>query len=133
MNFSSVIIKSTLLSTCIFWLVIMSENFETDIIPFIFISIIPITLCCSLTILFTITPFFWLKNKKKSNTDVHKRYFPFYTLSCFGLCISIIIGSRFDIFIISFFSAAFFTSLQAWIWFVKDNSKTDLESKNALK
>ncbi len=122
MNVPSVILKSTLLSASIFWIIVMSEDFNLDMIPFIFFSFIPISLCCLITILFTITPFFWLKKMNMSNNEVYKKWFPYYAIICFSLCFYGVIKSNFNIYPISFLASAFFTTMQSWIWFAKANN-----------
>ena len=114
MNTSKNIIKSTLLATCIFWLIILSKGFEAIMIPLIFLSIIPISISCAITILLTILPFFWLKNKETTNRKVFETYFPFYTIVLFSLCLYFSIKE--PIFI-SFFASAFFVAMQSWVWF----------------
>ena len=121
MNVPSVILKSTLLSACIFWTIIITEDFDWDMIPFVFLSFIPISIFCLITILFTIVPFFWLKKANMSNYDVYKRHFPYYAIACFCLCFYGIITFDFDVFLISFFASAFFTTMQSWIWLTQVN------------
>ncbi|MDO5973543.1 hypothetical protein [Flavivirga jejuensis] len=118
MNMPSVILKSTVLATCIFWIIIISENFQSGMIPFIFLSIIPISICCTITILFTVMPFFWFKSDGLRNETVFKKYFPFYTIVSFCLCLYGVFELTFAI---SFFVSAFFTTMQSWVWIVKDN------------
>ncbi|MDO5980097.1 hypothetical protein [Flavivirga spongiicola] len=120
MNTPSVILKSTILATCIFWIILISENFQNDMIPFVFLSIIPISICCTVTILFTIMPFFLLKKDGSSNKSVFKKYFPFYAIVSFSLCCYGVIELTFAI---SFFISAFFTTMQSWIWLAKDNQQ----------
>ncbi|ULC59014.1 hypothetical protein MBM09_13995 [Flaviramulus sp. BrNp1-15] len=111
--------KSTLLATIIFWLIIFTENFESDMIPFILLSIIPISICCAITITTTIVPFFWLQNEGTSNSKIFKTYFPFYAIVSFGLCFY---GALESLFTISFFASAFFTTMQSWVWFGREKT-----------
>ncbi len=124
MNTPSVILKSTILATCLFWIPIMSKDFQSDMILFVFLSIIPISLCCAFTILLTIAPFFWFHGKASSDGSVHRnkvifnKYFPFYAITTFSLCLY---GTIKFSFAISFFISVFFTTMQSWIWFAKNN------------
>ncbi|MDO5970910.1 hypothetical protein Q4Q35_13950 [Flavivirga aquimarina] len=126
MNISSVIFKSTVLATCIFWIVIMSQGFQNYMIPLVFLSMIPISICCAITIFLTIVPFFWVRRGELvdefdgRNRIIFKKYFPFYAIVSFSLCLYGIVES---IFAISFFVSAFFTTMQSWVWLAKDNEK----------
>lgn len=114
MNIADTIAKATLLATCIFWVIIFSENLEEQLILYIFLSIIPIGICCAITIIFTIAPFFWFC--KKNNKIVFQLFFPFYAIVSFSMCSYGFIETP-DI--ICFWAAAFFTSLQSWVWIAK--------------
>lgn len=128
MRYSKTILKSILLSTTIFWTVIFSEDFDTNMLFWAFISMIPITLCCSLTIMFTISPWFYINAKVKPQ-DVYKRYFPYYAIICFSICVYAIWKNNFDIYAISFFSSACLTLMQTWNWLVTDNQGSQLINK----
>lgn len=128
MNISSTIMKATMLSTTIFWLVIFSEDFQEEMFPFVLISIIPISICCALTIFITIVPFFSCINKIEI-TNIYKKYFPFYAIVIFCLCFYGIWESHFNVYPISFFVSAFFTCMQSWTWIVKDNMLPETQSK----
>ena len=124
MKVSKTIFKSTLLATIIFWLIILcKERFYPFMILVIPLSMIPIGICCSVVILLTILPFFW--NPEKSNKDnntIFKKYFPFYSITSFSLCLYGFIKVE-EIY--CFWVSAFFTSLQAWIWLTKANAKIE--------
>lgn len=115
MNVPINIIKSTLLATVIFWLIILAKDFESDMIALIFLSVIPISICCAITILITIAPFFWL-NKKLTPRMVFKKYSPFYAIVVFSLCLY---GTFQEPITICFYASAFFTTMQSWVWFGK--------------
>ncbi len=124
MNIPSVILKSTILATCIFWLFTISKGFQIDMLLLVFLSIIPISLCCTFTILLTIAPFFWFQGKEASdrsynrNKVVFNKYYPFYTIAIFSLCLY---GAIKFSFANSFFISVFFTTMQSWVWFAKSN------------
>lgn len=122
MRYSKSILKSILLSAIIFWLVIFSEAFEASMLFWVFISLVPITVCCSLTVLFTISPWFALQPKLRPQ-EIYKKYFPYYAIFSFALCFYCLWKTKFDLYTISFFSSAYFTSLQIWNWLVLDNQK----------
>lgn len=125
MNLPSNIAKSSLLAGLIFWIVGGTEGFNSvTIIPIIFISYIPIFICCALTILVTICPFYWLAEKNSlSKRDVFNRYYPYYSIVCFGLCSYGIYSNTHETFFIGFFISIFITTMQSWIWFAKEPSK----------
>lgn len=117
MNIAGTIGKATLLATCIFWLLIFSEDFDINVIPFILLSLFPISICCALVIVFTIVPFYWFYNKKSDgNKIVFQWFFPFYSIASFSLCFYGFCKSPEAI---PFFASAFFTSLQSWVWLSK--------------
>lgn len=113
--------KSTLLATFIFWIIILTERVDTVTLALAFISIIPIFICCVVTITFTIYPFFWwFETEDFDKKSVFRNYFPFYCIIFFGLCSYCILGSNFEIYTIAFCTASFITTIQSWIWFTKD-------------
>ena len=113
--------KSTVLATFIFWLIIFTERFEVEMLAIVFISAIPIFICCVVTIAITICPFFWLyETEVFDKKSVFRTFFPFYSIIFLGLCIYGILVSNFEIYMIAFFTASFITTSQSWIWFTKD-------------
>lgn len=117
MNISKTIIKATLLATCIFWFIIISKNFEEIMLPLFFLSMIPISICCTIVLLFTIVPFFWLKKKTTTNKTIFEIFFPFYAITCFSLCLC---ASLKEPSLLCFFASVFITTMQSWIWFGKE-------------
>ena len=121
MNLPKTILKAIILATTIFWLILTAtEGFNEDRIYLVFLSLIPISICCSLVIALTISPFFWLKKSGDSNRLVFKKYFPFYTIISFSLCLY---GTLQDPLIICFYLSAFFTTMQTWVWLAKGNEQ----------
>lgn len=118
MNTSRVILRSTFLAASIFWIIIFSENFEHIMILLFFLSIIPISICCAITILITILPFFWFKKDGTSPQSIFNSYFPYYAIAMFSICLY---GVWKEPEVISFFVSAFLTTMQAWVWFGKKN------------
>ncbi len=111
------ILKATCMSFVIFWTILLTEErFIIDILPYMFLSVIPIALCCMLTICLTIAPFFWSKNENTSLKKVYNTYFPFYAIALFGICTYMLTTSNFKIFPVAFISSAFFTLLKSWHW-----------------
>ncbi|TYA86804.1 hypothetical protein [Seonamhaeicola marinus] len=111
------------MATIIFWSIIISDQgFDTLMLAGIPLSMLPIGISCSIVIILTILPFFW--NSDKANRDnevVFKRYFPYYAITSFSICLyGFILVTE----VYFFWFSAFFTSLQAWIWFTKSNTKT---------
>jgi hypothetical protein len=120
-NLSSTLLKAICLATILFWVLIISEGFN-QISLLILISIIPIAIVCSLTIIVTITPFFWLAKEGVTDLKIFKRYFPYYSIITFGISIYYIIDTNFESFVCAFFITAFITLMQSWIWICKPNS-----------
>ncbi len=123
MNIPGNIAKSSLLATLIFWGIGLTEGAELFAIALMFISYIPIFLSCSLVILATICPFFWLAETEKfNNKQVFRMYFPYYAIICFAICMYGIFSNTREMFSIGFFVAVFITTMQSWIWFAKETS-----------
>jgi len=121
MHILSNIGKSSLLAASIFWIIILSDTFDWDMVPFIFLSLIPIYVICALTILITICPIFWfLENDNYSKQRIFKTYFPIYTTLMFILCAYSIYKISTDIVVLSFFISAYITTVQSWVWFSKE-------------
>lgn len=121
MNIIKNISRSTLLATAIFWLIIYKDVGDDAILLFMFLSLLPIFLCCLVTILITIYPFYWLiSNDTRTNSCVFKTYFPYYAIVSFCGSMLTIIASDFELFVISFFTSAFITTSHSWMWFSKE-------------
>jgi hypothetical protein len=118
-NLGVAILKATLMTTIIFWLFVFYDDFDLGMIPYILLSIIPISIICSLTILFTIMPFFWFLKNNTSKKIIFEKYFPFYSIMIFLLFLYAIVISRFQEYVIAFFMSAFFILIQSWIWLCK--------------
>ena len=119
-NLSSTLLKAICLATVLFWILIISEDFY-QISLLILISIIPIAIVCSLTIIVTITPFFWLAKENVTDHEIFKRYFPYYSIITFGISTHFVILSNFESYVCAFFITAFITLMQSWIWICKPN------------
>lgn len=124
MDIPITIIKATGLSSIIFWSIIFTEVFNTDMFLFVIVSFIPIIICCALTIWLTIAPFFWLKKAGTNLKTIRNRYFPFYSIMLFALSAFASIGSEFDIYVMAFVISAFFTALKSWSWIIESDKKT---------
>ncbi|WP_299386747.1 hypothetical protein [uncultured Lacinutrix sp.] len=122
MNVPSNVGKSTLLAMCIFWIINFTKDVSMDLAGIVLLSAIPIFICVTLVIIITICPIFWiLKKDTISNYAIAKKYFPYYAIVMFGLCLMGVIASRADIYSISFFITVFITTAQSWVWFAKEN------------
>ena len=120
-NLSSTLLKAICLATTLFWILIIPEDFNQF---WFIISIIPIAIVCSLTIIVTITPFFWLAKENVTDHEVFKKVFPYYSIIAFGISVYFMIETNFESFICAFFITAFITLMQSWIWICKPNSIT---------
>lgn len=121
MNIPTNIGKSTILATCIFWTINLTHEGDLDFAPIIILSLIPICICVTLTILITICPIFWaFKKENDSNITLVKKLFPYYAIVAFSLCVFGATASNYDFYFVSFFIAAYLTTAQSWIWFAKE-------------
>ena len=103
-NLALIILKAILFATILFWtLIISDEGLNKNILSFAIISIIPIAIVCSIAVIVTITPFFWLAKEGVSDKDIFKKYFPYYSLIAFGISSYFIISTNFEDFVCAFF------------------------------
>ena len=124
MNVPGNVAKSTILASVVYWTIIVSDEFDKDIVPFVMLSYIPIFLCVLVIVLGTIYPFFWAaKNTDFNSKKVFKTCFPYYSIVAFSICSLSIVALDFNIFIIAFCSSAFITVSQSWVWFAKEDIK----------
>ncbi|APZ45102.1 hypothetical protein BW723_01780 [Polaribacter reichenbachii] len=126
------LVKASILSAIIFWIQVLFEDYNTviRIIPYVFLSIIPIFIICSFTVFFSILILYYSVRNKMSNPEIFKRFFPYYTIVIFGICSYFIIISNFQTFVCIFFITAFFTLMQTWIWLCKLEINKISEEKN---
>jgi hypothetical protein len=118
-NLPNTLVKSTLLSATVFW-VILAKEIEFHII--MIFSLVPVFIVCSLVICITIVPFFIFEDEKVSNQRIFKKHFPFYTIVMFGIACFGIMKSDYDIYVTAFMTSAFFSLSYAWIWLCKQPS-----------
>lgn len=122
-------LKSTLFCTILIWgLNLLCFTNYNDIhlssislmLLALILSAIPIFIVIYLMILLTITPFYIYEINKLSRKEIFKKYFPYYAIAFFGICL--FIGIHYSqLFFINFLISAFLTAMQTWVWFF--NSK----------
>lgn len=119
MKIGNTSVKATGMASIIFWLIILPEFNSDSVVALIPLSLIPIFLCCLFTIVFTVFPFFWFLENTLSKQQIFKAYFPYYTIVVFTVCCLAIHQFKYEVFAIAFFSSAFLTLLQTWVWVSK--------------
>ncbi len=124
MNLANNLFKSSLLAFVIFWSIIISnEGFDADMSLFFIFSFIPILLCVAVIVITTIYSIFWtVTTKTRTPKTVFKRFFPYYAIIAFSIIAYGIISSDFNVFAIAFFTSAFITVCQSWVWFAKTDT-----------
>ncbi len=123
MNIPLTLVKATGLSAILFWAIIFTNKFNyIDTIPFVFLSLIPISICCALVICLTIAPFYWSKHEDTRYKTVYNTYFPFYAIIIFSLCLFGSIQADFDTHLTAFFASAFITTSKSWEWLAKTDA-----------
>lgn len=127
MNIGVNLCKSTLLATGIFWLILFKAEVTWSIMPFVILSVLPIFLCCLFVISISICPFFFSCKDSGDKKRIFKTYFPIYIMISFIIGLTFIINCKFDIYVIAFFTSAFITTSQSWIWFTKDKSQLQIK------
>lgn len=127
-NILKVFGKSGLLSFGIFWIIFLSKEARIFYLGFIIISIIPIIIVSTFTISISILPFFAL-SPNLSNKEIFKRYFPYYSIITFIILAYYIFMETYNNFTTAFYTSAFITLMQAWIWLCK-RSTIEEELKN---
>ena len=134
MKIASNIFKSSVLAYIIFWLIILA--FEPDEIYglFFIFSYIPIFICVALVVGFTICPFFWVfMNEKRNTKQVFKLCFPWYSVIGFSICFYQVHQFEYYFFALAFFTSAFLTTCQSWLWFALEKSKSEINTKILTK
>jgi len=130
MNILNNTFRATWIATPLFWIMMSNDVSNTGFLPFWFMSTIPIFLCCLTVILFTIYPFFILESNRLSNKEIFNKYFPYWVIVVFGICLFSIDYFGYHQFAISFFTTAFFTTLFVWAWSSKTVKKESETFKN---
>lgn len=123
-NLFFILIKSSLIATCMFWLLVFQTDFDSFLLMMVLISVIPITIISSLTILGTIMPFYWFNINKLNKYQIFKKYFPVYSITIFTISCYYVIISKYDHFVLAFCLTAFFTLMQAWVYIFKIKKQT---------
>jgi len=123
MNLPNNLGKSTLLACIIFWSILALEISDSQMLPYFLLMVIPIFICVTIVIVCTICPVFWLLQKDSlDKIRIFKTFFPYYAICAFGICAFGIISTNFEIFVTAFFTAAYVTTCQSWVWFTKETS-----------
>lgn len=119
MNLPNNLVKSCGLATVVFWTVILAEeSFNASVLPFAVVSVIPIAFCTTVVIVFTVCPFFWMNSSETINHQtIFKTCFPYYAIVAFSICMYGMYATDFSIFMVAFFTSAFITTCQSWVWF----------------
>ncbi|MCK8480147.1 hypothetical protein [Psychroserpens algicola] len=122
MNLPGNLFKSAVLAFAIFWFIIISEDvIDSDTPLLMFLSCIPIFLMVTIVIIGSICPVFWLASKEHTTKqDIFKTYFPYYAIIASSACVFGIYVSNNEL--IAFFSSAFITTCQSWVWFAKEKN-----------
>lgn len=115
-------LKSTALATFLIWFLTIGKWNFFDAIPFIVLSIIPIWLVCYLSILTTIVPFYQFEKNRFTNQQIFNKYFPYYTIVCFGICTTFLFFTYYNITSVYFFTTVFLTASMSWIWLFKEKT-----------
>jgi len=100
---------------------VILENESSDGILLMFLISTVITfIFAGIMILFTIVPLHELK-PELSLEEKFKRYFPWYSISFFLMCLFIMYSQNFQQIVVVIFSIAYITGMQSWVWFFKQN------------
>lgn len=130
-DLGSTLLKSTLLLNLIIWiLVIHSQGFNTEMVPFMIFSTVPILIILFFVIIITIMPFFWFSNEDLSNNQIFRRFFPYYAILSMLLFFYLAAQSNFNEGMSTFSLVVFFVLNLSWIWLckpLKHQSKNEKE------
>lgn len=123
-NIPRVLLKSSFLAFCIFWLQIAFEDFNTiiDIGFYIILSFVLIFIICSLTIFVCILIVYYIVRDNLNDRQIFKKFFPYSAILIFTFCAYCIVFSNFKTYVCIFFITVFFTLMQSWVWLCKTNS-----------
>lgn len=123
-------LKATLFATFLMWFLNIGEWNLLEAIPFILLSSIPIWLVCYISIVVTILPIYSIEKNKLTNRQIFNKYFPYYTIVSFLICVFLMISEDFEMIFVYFLITAFFTASLSWIWlFNKENTPIKIEPK----
>ena len=114
-SIKAALLSSSLLSMYILFFV----NTGEDIILLFPLSILITFFIASGLIFFTIVPFTLLEN----NNTIFKKYFPFYAIVFFSLCLTVAYNVHFEEIVIAILTIAYITAMQSWVWFFKPTIK----------
>ena len=114
--------KAALLASCLLSIsIVFLENESGDGILLIFlISTIITFFVAGVMILVTIVPLHQM-SLELSMEKKFKRYFPWYSITFFLICIFIMYIQNFQQIIVLILSIAYITGMQSWVWFFKQN------------
>jgi L-asparagine transporter-like permease len=106
------------------------ENESSDgLFPIFLISTVITFIISFIMILVTIVPFHeW--RPELSLEQKFKRYFPWYSITFFSICLFIMYLQSFEQIIVVIFSIAYLTGMQSWMWFFKQNKLKNGSNKN---
>jgi len=111
------LLASSLLSLSLVFL----DNESSDGLLLIFLISTVITfIIAGIMILVSIVPFHELYPELSSEVKF-KRYFPWYSITFFLICIFTMYMQNFQQIIVVIFSIAYITGMQSWVWFFKRN------------
>lgn len=115
-------LKCALFSSVLFWLlfIINSHNsFGNSIIFFWFISFIILFFISLIMNALTIIVLYEFERKRMNKIQFYKRYFPFYAIFFFTICLTLYYLSNFNKELMCILITAFFTAMMSWIWLFK--------------
>ncbi len=117
MNIAKTALKSGVLASVIFNILIFSQEAYTNKTIFIAFISTPILIVVSfIGIIATTFPIQFIRSKEKNNKIIFKMHFPYFSMVAFIMCAYFIYITEFEDFGYLASLTAFFTAMMSWIW-----------------
>lgn len=121
----SSLLASSLLSFSL--AVSVNELFENIILIFL-VSMLITFMISTFMICATIVPFYKIKPELNFR-EKFKRYFPWYSISFFSICLFLIYKSNYEEIVLIILGIAYISAMQSWVWFFKQKNITIRKKK----
>lgn len=121
----SSLLASSLLSFSL--AVSVNELFENIILIFL-VSMLITFMISTFMICATIMPFYKIKPELNFR-EKFKRYFPWYSISFFSICLFLIYKSNYEEIVLIILGIAYISAMQSWVWFFKQKNITIRKKK----
>lgn len=120
-------LKCALFSSILFWILTIANNpntFGIDLIFFWFISMVILFFISLIMNVLTIFLLYESKRAQMDKTQFYKRYFPYYAILFFTICLLLYCLTNFENDLMCILVTAFFTAMMSWTWLFKTKNNS---------